>query len=121
MKIVLPTLHVRHSPQAVSLAAANLIASLGDQSDIDCQLLDFFPDNSEETICNVILAAQPDLVAIPLYSWNRRTMLGVSRLLKQHHPDILFLGGGPEATADPTGVIEQGNLNARRTQGEKLP
>ena len=119
MKIVLPTLHVRHSPQAVPLAAANLVASLGDRSDIDCQLLDFFPDNTAETICNVIIAAQPDLVAIPLYSWNRRTMLGVSRLLKQHNPAIFFLGGGPEATADPAGVIEQGNLDAViRGEGE---
>lgn len=119
MKIVLPTLHVRHSPQAVPLAAANLVTTLIDQPGIEHQLLNFFPDNSEETICNVILAARPDLIAIPLYSWNRQTMLSVSRTLKQHNPDIFFIGGGPEATADPDGVIDQGALDAViRGEGE---
>ena len=101
MKIVLPTLHVRHSHQAVPLAAANLTAALVDRPGFECQLLDFFPDNPESEICSTILAAEPDLVAIPLYSWNRRTMLSVSRTLKQHNPDIFLMGGGPEATADP--------------------
>jgi hypothetical protein len=112
MKIVLTTLHVRRSPQAVPLAAANLAATLANHTDIDCQLLDFFPDSSEDAICQSILAAGPDLVAVPLYSWNRQTMLGVCRALKQHSPTIILTAGGPEATADPTGVLEQGALDA---------
>ena len=51
MKIVLPTLHVRRSPQAVPLAAANLAATVPNNTGIYCVLLDFFPEDSEETIC----------------------------------------------------------------------
>jgi hypothetical protein len=112
MKIVLPTLHVRRSPQAVPLAAANLVATLVNCIDSDCELLDFFPDNSAEEISLIILSCKPDMVAIPLYSWNRQTMLDVSLRLKQKNPSIILIAGGPEATADPDGVIQQGKVDA---------
>ena len=119
MKIVLPTLHVRRSPQAVPLAAANLAATLANDSNHNCQLLDFYPDSSEEEICHAILAAEPDLVAIPLYTWNRQTMLAVSRTLKERRSAVTLIAGGPEATADPSGVIDQGTLDAAiRGEGE---
>ncbi len=117
MKIVLPTLHVRRSPQAVPLAAANLVATLVNRIDSDCELLDFFPDSSAEEISHIILSYKPDLVAIPLYSWNRQTMLDVSLRLKQKNPSIILIAGGPEATADPDGVIQQGKVDAA-IQGE---
>ncbi len=112
MKIVLPTLHVRRSPQAVPLAAANLSATLADRTDIECQLLNFYPDNPEEEIYRTLLATRADLIAVPLYSWNRQTMLAVCRRLKQHVPAITLIAGGPEATADPASIILQGTVDA---------
>ena len=120
MKIVFPTLHVRESAQATPLAAACLAAMLHDRPDCKCELLDFFPIDSVERLTHSILKAKPDLVVIPLYTWNRAIMLAVSRTLKQQAPALFIIGGGPEATADPHGVIREGQLDAAvRGEGEE--
>ena len=119
MRIVFPTLHVRESAQATPLAAACLAAMLHDRTGFDCILLDLFPDSPPESIIDRILNKSPDLVVIPLYTWNRATMLTVSRELKRQVPAQLILGGGPEATADAAGVINEGRLDgAIRGEGE---
>lgn len=119
MKIVFPTLHVRKSPQATPLAAASLAAAIYDRADCTCRLLDFFPDDTVERITHTVLKASPDLVMVPLYSWNRETMLAVCRDLKSEAPGVIVAGGGPEATADTAGVIKEGRLDcALHGEGE---
>ena len=120
MKIVFPTLHVRKSAQATPLAAACLAAAIHDRPDCNCILLDFFPDDPQDKIVHAILKASPDLIVIPLYTWNRAAMLAVCRELRQQAPTLKLLAGGPEATADPAGVINEGALDAAiRGEGEE--
>ncbi len=119
MRIVFPTLHVRRSAQATPLAAACLAAMAHDRPEFDCILLDFFPEDSTDKIVHNILKRSPDLVMLPLYTWNRLSLLTVSRDLKKQAPNITVLGGGPEATADAAGMILEGNLDgAVRGEGE---
>jgi len=47
MIIVLPTLHVRPSAQAVSLAAASLAAALPKKLRTQARLIDLFPERDE--------------------------------------------------------------------------
>ena len=120
MKIAFPTLHVRKSAQATPLAAASLAATLVEKPNCQCLLLDFFPEDTPEKIVQTLLKSAPDLVAIPLYIWNRSIMLKVSRMLKQQAPDLIILAGGPEATADADSIIRDGNLDgAIRGEGEE--
>jgi len=120
MRIVFPTLHVRESTQATPLAAACLAAMLHDRAGFDCILLDYFTADPTDKIVGGILKHSPDLVVIPLYTWNRATMLATSRELKKRVPSLVILGGGPEATADAAGVIGEGLLNgAIRGEGEQ--
>jgi len=119
MKIVLATMHVRPSAQAVPLAAACLAASLPEHLRRQTRLVDLFPGQDDEHILTTLLAPQPDLIAFPLYLWNRRRLLDLARGLRQKRPELFLLAGGPEATADPEGVLADGGLDAViRGEGE---
>lgn len=119
MNIVLPTLHVRRSAQAVPLAAASLAAALPEELRQSARLLDLFPDMSEDAMLEAILAAEPALVAFPLYLWNRGRILALARRLKASRPAPAVIAGGPEATVDPEGVLAEGMLDAViRGEGE---
>ncbi|PLY07763.1 MAG: hypothetical protein C0624_03335 [Desulfuromonas sp.] len=101
MKIVLATLHVRPSAQAVPLAAGCLAAALPEAQRRNCKLLDLFPEQDPDTWLEQLLENDPDLIAFPLYSWNRLPILDLARRLRQIRPAILLVAGGPEASATP--------------------
>ncbi|BCA80745.1 B12-binding domain-containing radical SAM protein [Desulfuromonas sp. AOP6] len=112
MTIVLPTLHVRRSAQAVPLAAACLAAALPAPLRSTTHLPDFFPDQSDEDILAGILAFAPDLVAFPIYVWNRRRLTQLARQLKKRQPSLRLVAGGPEATADSAAILAEGTFDA---------
>ena len=117
--IVLVTLHARRSAQAVPLAAASVAAALPEKLRTRTRLLDLFPEDSETAALQKILALAPGLVAFPLYSWSRPRSLALARRLRQADPQLLLAADGPEATADPEGVLEEGELDAViRGEGE---
>ncbi len=111
MKILLVTLHVRRSAQAVPLAAACLAAALPPSLLATTELLSFFPEDSEEQMQQEILSRGADLAAFPLYVWNRTALLSLSRKLRSARPALRLVAGGPEATADPLGVLAEGALD----------
>lgn len=111
MRILLPTLHVRRSAQAVPLAAGNLKANLPEKFRSTTELLDLFPEQSLEQMQAAILAKHPKLIAFPLYLWNRQQVLRLCRQLRQKKPELLLLAGGPEASADAAAVIAEGELD----------
>jgi len=111
MKITLATLHVRRSAQSVPLAAGCLAAALPQELRDGCRLIELYPDQTAGQWCDAVLASRPDLVAFPLYSWNRTALLELSRALRRHSPDILLLAGGPEATGAPEKTLREGALD----------
>jgi radical SAM superfamily enzyme YgiQ (UPF0313 family) len=119
MRILLVTLHVRPSSQAVSLAAGCLAAALPAGRRRNVRMLDLFPGAAEEENLNRILGFDPQMVAFPLYAWNRLEVLSLGRRLRAAQPSLFLLGGGPEASADPEGVLREGGLDAViRGEGE---
>lgn len=106
MTIAFCTLHVRRSAQAVPLAAGCLAASLPAELSAQSILLNFFPDQDDVAIVTAILAATPDLVAFPVYVWNRERVLNLARLLRQQRPTLQLVAGGPEATGNPQGLTD---------------
>jgi radical SAM superfamily enzyme YgiQ (UPF0313 family) len=112
MRIVLPTLHVRRSAQAVPLAAGCLKAALPDSLRARTLLLDLFPEQSEQGMLQAILSLEPRVVAFPLYVWNRRRVCALARRLRSARPDLRLLAGGPEVNADPRTVLSEGGFDA---------
>ncbi len=106
MKIVFPTLHVRRSAQAVPIAAGCLAAALPSALRNQTTFLDFFPEDSEQNILSAILAEQPDLVAFPVYVWNRRQVTNLAIRLHEQNPELVLVAGGPEVTGDPATIAD---------------
>ncbi|PLX81477.1 MAG: hypothetical protein C0616_04025 [Desulfuromonas sp.] len=106
LSTVIATLHLRRSRQAVSLAAGNLKAALPPAQQENCQLCDLFPEMSLETMAERLLAGDPDLVALPLYLWNRATLFDLARRLKQIRPQLLLATGGPEASPQAEAILQ---------------
>lgn len=112
MRIVLPTLHVRPSAQAVPLAAGCLKAALPESLHGQTRLLDLFPAQSDGEMLQAVLAEKPELVAFPLYVWNRRRICRLARRLRQAHPALTLVAGGPECFADAGTVLAEGRFDA---------
>ncbi len=119
MRILIATLHVRPSAQAVSLAAGSIKACLPPQVQRQTQLVDLFPQNSTIKLCNQLLAHNPTIIAFPLYVWNRVQIVALTRQLRNRQPNLILLAGGPEASADSQKVLAEGDLDGVfRGEGE---
>jgi hypothetical protein len=109
MHLHLVTIHAFRSPQAVPLAAACLKASLDARSEtvrpVTVSFADFFCGDSLDEISRSILAAGPDMVGFSLYAWNRAECLALAEKLRREVPSLTIFAGGPEATADPSGLL----------------
>ncbi len=119
MHILIATLHVRASTQAVPLAAGCLKACLPKELLQQTELIDLFPVAHTDLLCQQLLDLNPKIIAFPLYVWNRNQILALSRLLRQRNPALILLAGGPEASADSRKVIREGLLDGViRGEGE---
>lgn len=105
------TIHAMPSAQAVPLAAAFLSAYLTGRADpkpeVTVSSSERFLGYDQDILCREILAATPDLVAFPVYLWNRRECCALAQRLRREKPDLLLLAGGPEATADPARLLTE--------------
>lgn len=109
MHLTLVTIHAFRSPQAVPLAAACLKASLEDRP-VTVTFAEFFCGDSPDDICRAILATQPDLVGFSLYAWNRDECFSVAERLRSQASCLTIFAGGPEATADPAGILASASV-----------
>jgi hypothetical protein len=111
MHLHLVTIHAFRSPQAVPLAAACLKAALdarpAKSHPLTVNCTDFFCGDPLDDICRSILDAAPDLVGFSLYAWNRAECCSLVGRLRREVPSLKIFAGGPEATADPAGVLAE--------------
>ena len=119
MRILIATLHVRASAQAVPLAAGCLKACLPKELQQQTKLIDLFPETETALLCQQLLDYNPEIIVFPLYVWNRQQILRLTQLLRQKKPEIILLAGGPEASADSQRVLLEGSLDGIvRGEGE---
>jgi len=110
MRLLLVTIHAYRSPQAVPLAAACLKAYLDGRPaarPATVSLADFYCGDPLEDVYRAIMAERPDLVAFPMYVWNRAECCRLAVMLRCAAPGLTIIAGGPEATADPAGVLAE--------------
>ena len=104
MRITLVAIHPYPSPQALPLANAFLKGYLADAAR-DCTLLDFFAGQDVAACVAELVAQQPKLVGFSMYVWNRALYREIACELARCLPGVTIFAGGPEATADPSGVL----------------
>ena len=110
-RLVLVSLHPAPSPQAVPLACGFLKAALHTLP-LEVQLQDVFLNGPLETGLSAILAARPSAVGFSIYLWNRRAARELAGRNREQLPGTLLFCGGPEATADPAGLLGEAVYDA---------
>ncbi len=110
MLIKLVAIHPCPSPQAVPLANA-FLKSIIRETSIEVSLIDFFIGQEPEEAATLLEAADPRAIGFSMYVWNRAACLEIAATLRRILPEVLIFAGGPEATADPEGVLREGALD----------
>ena len=107
MLIKLIAIHPCPSPQSVPLANAFLKAYAADCA-VSIELCDFFIGQDAALCATQIAKAHPVAVGFSLYVWNRELCSLIAAELRQMLPHIMLFCGGPEATADSSGMLHEG-------------
>ncbi len=109
---VLFQLPVPNNPQAnVPLAAGYLVAYAAAQGLLDDWQLTILPRAvtdaaGDAALVAAVLAAQPTLLGVSLYTWNSERSLHLLGLIKAQRPEIVVIVGGPEVQRDNRWVLE---------------
>jgi radical SAM superfamily enzyme YgiQ (UPF0313 family) len=105
------TIHAMPSAQSVPLAAASLKAFLDARpapaTPLDVTCSEVFTGAPPEQTANGLIAAAAGIIALPLYLWNREECCALVHELRRRAPDLIIIGGGPEATADAASLLNQ--------------
>jgi radical SAM superfamily enzyme YgiQ (UPF0313 family) len=115
LNLIIVSIHIKNSPQAMPLAAALLKSQLGSIPEINDKTyvtyLDFYLGTDAQIIADQICLAAPELVGFSTYLWNRDLVLEVSSIIKKRLPDALLFAGGAEATALPEKLLKNGSFD----------
>lgn len=95
ISIVLSTLNARYSHAALGLRY--LHANLGEYQDC-CSIQEYTIQARPLDVVESILAAEPTVVGLSVYIWNRRETLAVVQALKTIAPAVTLVIGGPEVS-----------------------
>jgi radical SAM superfamily enzyme YgiQ (UPF0313 family) len=111
MRVVLVSAPARESPEALSLGAASVAAAIKASGAAEAVLVDGRVGESAKSLASRIAAAKPEAVGFSTYSWSRDAMRDIAAILRLSSPRTILFAGGPEATADPEGLIQEMGLD----------
>ncbi len=112
LKLIIVSIHIKNSPQAMPLAAALLKSQLDSVLEInnktEVSYLDFYLDTDAQLIADQICGNSPDMIGFSTYLWNRHLTLEICHIIHNNFPDKVLFAGGAEATALPERLLESG-------------
>lgn len=110
MKLVLISSHVKRSIYSVPLGAASIAAAICEGNvDTSCALIEDFPEEqSLEQLTDRVISSGCDAAGFSLFVWNRRRLFELAREIRARAPEMILFAGGPEVTADLSGVEGSG-------------
>jgi hypothetical protein len=118
LRLALVSLPARESPEALPLGAACVAAAIkaaasGDPelASVECSMLEGSLGESPDALASRIAASGAGIVGFSVYSWNRDTLSRTASRLRGAKGGMLLFAGGPEATADPQGLIAEAELD----------
>ena len=111
MHIILVSIHTGPSPQAIPLANAYLKSYLtkasANSAQTETTIMDFYLGQDSSDCAAKLLALAPTAIGFSMYTWNRSLSQEIALGLRQRMPGLILFAGGPEATADPQGVLDE--------------
>ncbi len=120
MKLALVSLAAWESPEALPLGAACVaaaikaaagLASNRGLASVEPFLIQAAVGESPDDLASRIASSGAGIVGFSVYSWNRSVLAAAASRLRGAKGGMLLFAGGPEATADPVGLIAEGSLD----------
>ncbi len=106
--VICTTVLVETSPQAMPLAAACIAAAIrhnpvtAERFRVAVSAFSKEDSITAETVADHILSgALPAFICFSVYVWNRKILEESARIIRQNHPEIICIAGGPEISAAP--------------------
>ena len=113
--VVIAAASLGKSARTVPLGAARIVSSLRAHpalsARISAELVSALAADDAAGLVRSIRARRPWAAGFSLYVWNRDLLLAAARELRRACPGLVLFAGGPEATADPNSVLEEGGLD----------
>lgn len=114
-KVIVVAAVLGGSARHVPLGAARIVSALrahpATTGRTDPELLSRRASEAPEALVRAVLDRGPRAVGFSLYVWNRDLLLSAARELRRTCPGAVLFAGGPEAAADPGGVLAEGLLD----------
>lgn len=116
--VVVSTVLVETSPQALPLGAACIASSIKqfckDTSDLKVELQDFSleDDIDADKITQILLNFNASVYCFSLFVWNRNLLIQVALKIKEKNSEIICIAGGPEVTAHPKSFFPDVKTNS---------
>jgi radical SAM superfamily enzyme YgiQ (UPF0313 family) len=118
MKLCLVSFPASDSPEALPLGAASVAAAVKTAAEAtpalrsaELAMVSGGLGEGSLELATRIAAAGPQAVGFSVYTWNREKSCKIAQLLRAASPELILFAGGPEATADPEGLIAEGALD----------
>jgi radical SAM superfamily enzyme YgiQ (UPF0313 family) len=111
LRVLLVQLPVPNNPTLnTPLAAGYLKAYAAAQGLLDVAEIEILPralaDHAGDALLvEAIVARQPDVLGLSLYTWNSERSLDIARRVKERLPRVCVVGGGPEVQRDNDWVL----------------
>lgn len=116
MLLVLASSPAAESPEALPLGVLCVAAAIRSRpalAELRTVLVEGEPPSggSGGGLTSLIASRGPDAVGFSVFSWNRDAMARAAREIRRTRPDVVLFAGGPEATADPSSLIDEADLD----------
>lgn len=121
MNILLTSMHIERSPQAVPLAPALLKSSLMEmKGNHSVSIMEFYIHETVSSWVKRIKKENPRCVGFSVYLWNREHYMELARALKKEIPGIIIFAGGAEVTAGRKSLLKAGIDYTLTGEGEEI-
>jgi radical SAM superfamily enzyme YgiQ (UPF0313 family) len=116
-RLVFLSLHIADSPEALALGAASVAAAVEARlaakggAGVEIRLVEDDLIAGVDRVAQRVLREAPDWLGLSVYSWNRSELIAVAARCRAARPGLVVFAGGPEATADPDGLLASGRVD----------
>ncbi len=110
-KLIIASIHIKNSPQAMPLAGGLLKSMLDSipeiKNRINTSFTDFYLGMKAESIAEGLCSEHPEIIGFSTYLWNIQIVEEISHIIKNRFPGIILFAGGAEATANPHDLLKK--------------
>lgn len=121
MNIVLTSIHIRKSPDAVPLAPALLKSYINSNNKkYNIEIKEFYLKDNIKKVASIIMAQNPKVVGFSIYLWNREFYKKLTKAIKDINKKVIIIAGGAEIRSSYKKLLKCGIDYTLQGEGEEV-